>query len=124
MSDTVGPWASSIEVYIDAKTFFATSLAVERDTLHVLGGVAIFLLVAAIVRRPVTHWFPLSVVLAVSIVNEVVDLNSETWPEIARQYGESLKDLVLTMALPGLIATVARLRPQLFGGEVSAGRSG
>jgi hypothetical protein len=39
----------------------------------------------------------------------------EQWPDLSMQYGESVKDLLLTMALPTLLLVAARLRPQLFG---------
>ena len=48
------------------------------------------------------------------MLNEATDLWVERWPDPAMQYGESTKDVLLTLALPALLMAVARLRPGLF----------
>jgi hypothetical protein len=38
----------------------------------------------------------------------------EQWPDLAVQYGESAKDILLTMTLPTVLLVMARAWPQLF----------
>jgi hypothetical protein len=71
-------------------------------------------LIALALRRPLWSGVPLAWLLAILLFNEVVDLWVERWPDLAMQYGESAKDLMVTMALPALLMALARLRPQLF----------
>jgi hypothetical protein len=40
----------------------------------------------------------------------------EQWPDRGQQYGESAKDLLLTMAVPTILMAAARARPDLFRG--------
>jgi hypothetical protein len=47
--------------------------------------------------------------------NEAVDLWIERWPDPGMQYGETAKDVFLTMVLPTVLLACARARPQLFG---------
>jgi hypothetical protein len=50
-------------------------------------------------------------------LNEAGDLWVEQWPEPAMQYGEGLKDIVLTMFLPTVLILVARFRPGILSGH-------
>jgi hypothetical protein len=88
--------------------------------MHVVAGVVIQLLAAMLLRRSVGAWAPWLVVLCLAILNEGIDLWIEQWPDLAIQYGESAKDILLSMALPTLLMLVSRFRPQLLAG--GAGR--
>ena len=70
--------------------------------------------VVSVSRRPLTAWRPWLFVFAVILWNEAVDLWVERWSDPGQQYGEGLKDLLLTMATPTVVMAAARLRPQLF----------
>jgi hypothetical protein len=99
-----------------AKMFIEHASAVTSDAIHVLIGVFIQLLVAMLLRRSIAAWLPWLLVLTLALANEGIDLWIEQWPDLAMQYGESAKDVFLTMTLPTLLMTVARLRPQLLAG--------
>lgn len=86
-----------------------------------LAGVLIQLALAAALRRSCASWWPWLAVLVLELGNEWVDLAIERWPVPAEQYGEGMKDLLLTMALPSLLLLLARLRPGLFTGPSSTG---
>jgi hypothetical protein len=43
-----------------------------------------------------------------------VDLSIGHWPRRSLQYGESVKDFLLTMFLPTMLLLTVRLRPRLF----------
>ncbi len=96
------------------KLFIEHSTAINHDTLHLLFGVVAWLVIALLLRRPVTSWRPWLWLLAVIGWNETADLWLERWPDPGTQYGEGAKDLLLTMLLPTLLLFAARLRPDLF----------
>lgn len=89
-------------------------LAIDHDTLHLMAGLLITLIVATITRRPITSWVPWIVTFAIILFNEGVDLWVEIWPEPGRQYGEGAKDVVVTMAIPTILALAVRFNPSLF----------
>jgi diacylglycerol kinase len=96
------------------KLFLERGSAIDNDAIHVLVGGLGVLLVAFITRRSVAEWVPWLVILAVALVNEAIDLSVEQWPDLAVQYGESAKDIVLTMVFPTTFMIVSRLQPQLW----------
>lgn len=111
--------------WYEAKIFVERAVFFTSDALHVIVGVMVWLLFALLLRRPVSSWRPWLCLLAVLLCNEAVDLWVEQWPDPGMQYGESAKDLLLTMALPTLLLVLTRVRPQLFAGrEVRRSRRG
>lgn len=96
------------------KLFIEHSIDVDHDALHVIVGVLAWLLLALVLRRPLSSWRPLLWLFALILWNETVDLWSDPWPDPGMQYGEGAKDLFLTMLLPALLMVVTRVRPQLF----------
>lgn len=100
--------------WFEAKTAFERSVAFGHDALHSLVGVAAQLLAAAVLRRSVAQWGPWLVVLGLELLNEASDLSSEVWPDRLTQWGESGKDVALTMALPTLLMLTSRFVPRLL----------
>lgn len=100
-----------------AKTFVEHAIAFSDDALHVFAGVLIQLLAAALLRRSLANWLPWLVVALLEVVNEVVDLWIERWPDFAEQLGESGKDVLLTLFLPTVLLIVARRWPSLLSGR-------
>ena len=94
------------------KTFIEHAIGFSHDALHVIVGVVIQLGIAALFRRSLRSVWPWLIVLALELGNEWVDLAIERWPVPAEQYGEGMKDILLTMALPTLLLLVARFRPR------------
>jgi hypothetical protein len=109
--DALGGAMSS---WYDAKLFLEHGVSVSNDALHVVLGVLVQLIAGLLLRRPISSLTPWLVALALTVWNETVDLSSEHWPNAAMQYGESAKDLALTMLLPTALLLAARLRPDLF----------
>lgn len=91
------------------------------DSLHILAGVVLQLVAAALLRCSLANWRPLLAVLLLALLNEINDLWVETWPNPGMQWGEGMKDLLLTMALPILLLIIARRRPSLLAGPRIAG---
>jgi hypothetical protein len=100
--------------WYETKMFVEHASAVSSDALHVVFGVLVWILIAWLWRRPLSGLGPLFVLLGLIAFNEFVDLWVEQWPDKAMQYGESAKDLVLTMALPVILMLTVRVRPNLF----------
>jgi hypothetical protein len=96
------------------KLFAEHSTGVSMDALHVVAGVILQLLVAALFKRSLASWLPLLAVLALEIVNEANDFRVEIWPDPGMQFGEAAKDVVLTMFVPVLLFLLARFRPKLL----------
>ena len=107
-----------------AKLLIEQASPVGNDALHVLAGVALWLLLALVLRKSVASAAPLLLLLVLLAFNEGVDLWAEQWPDKGMQYGETAKDLLLTMALPVLVMALARWRPQMFGGPLRRSRRG
>ena len=100
--------------WYEAKMFIEHASVVSSDALHLLVGTMIWLLAAFVLRKPITRWLPWLILLALISFNEGVDLWIERWPDLAMQYGESAKDVFLTMVIPTAVMLMARSRPQLF----------
>ena len=97
------------------KLFLEHAVSIDHDAMHMVFGATLWLVIALLLRRPVTSWRPWLWLFAVILWNETVDLWVERWPDPGHQYGEGAKDLLLTMFVPTLILLAARWRPGLFG---------
>jgi hypothetical protein len=106
-----------MSIWFQAKLLLEHASGVSMDALHILIGVAAQLIFAALFDVPLKSWRPWLFVLALLLLNEASDLWMEQWPQAAMQYGEALKDIVLTMLLPSLLLLCARMRPAIFSGE-------
>ena len=94
-----------------AKDAIEAAVPIDNRMLHVIVGYALYALVLRLLpspRAPLTAWL---VVLVAIVANEFVDLWFEQWPDPAQQYGESLRNLVWTMALPSVALFLARPLP-------------
>ncbi|HEU5285876.1 MAG TPA: hypothetical protein VFU20_05115 [Sphingomicrobium sp.] len=100
--------------WYQVKLFAQHSTGISMDALHVIVGVVLQLLVAFLFRSSVARPMPLLAVLAFALLNEANDLRIEIWPDPGMQFGEAVKDIVLTILLPTLVFLVARRRPRLL----------
>jgi hypothetical protein len=102
-----------VGTWFDLKTMLEHSIVFNDDALHVLAGVLLQLLAAAVLRSWIGRAAPWLIVFALELANEASDLWVELWPQAARsaQLGEGLKDVLLTMALPTLLLATARWFP-------------
>lgn len=99
------------------KLFITQMSGFDRDTLHIFAGVLVQLCVAALPRQSLARPWPWLAVLAVALANEWYDLHHEVWPELARQRMESIKDMLSTMAIPTMLAMIARFAPAVMVGR-------
>lgn len=104
----------SADDWYQVKLFLARASGFSMDSLHVIVGVVVQLAIAFVFRTSVARPWPLLSVLALELINEASDFRVERWPQPGMQFGESAKDVILTMVLPTLIFLVARYRPKLL----------
>ena len=100
--------------YHTMKVFVEEVSPVASDAIHVLVGCAAILVISLLSRRTLSEWLPWVGVLVLELLDEAVDLSIEHWPTRTRQFGESVKDIVLTMAVPTLLLACARTFPGLW----------
>jgi diacylglycerol kinase len=100
--------------WYQVKLFIEHATGFSMDALHVIVGVLLQLAFAFLFKSSVARALPLLSVLALELVNEASDFRVEIWPQPGMQFGESAKDVILTMVLPTLIFLVARYRPKLL----------
>ena len=115
-----GSWHALTETFTSwhqAKLFIEHMTTISHDTLHLIAGLLTNLVIATLLRRPITSWLPWLATFLVILANEAIDLWVEIWPDHAIQLGEGAKDIVTTMAIPTLLALAVRLNPRLFLGE-------
>ncbi len=113
-------WAvivSAMSRWHQGKSFIEHSVSIEHDALHVIVGLLAWLGFALISRRPLSSIWPFLWLCALILWNEAVDLWVELWPDLGMQLGEGFKDIVLTIAMPGLLMVLIGLRPALFTAE-------
>lgn len=96
------------------KLFIAHASGISMDAWHIIVGVVAFLGLARLLDSDVTRPMPWLLLLAAELINEAYDIHIERWPDLGSQLGEGVKDVMLTMALPTLIAIVSRYWPQLL----------
>jgi len=122
------PWETLKSVMLswhEGKLMIEHAVSISHDTLHLIVGMLVWLAAAVLSRRPLRSWVPWNWTFVLIFWNELVDLYAEQWPGIDRgiQYGEGVKDLVLTMLIPTILLLTVRLRPELFGGAPARARS-
>jgi hypothetical protein len=116
-------WMSAaMNSWHQGKLFIEHLLTISHDTLHLIVGLLVWLTIGLLTRRSLVSWRPWLWLLILILWNEAVDLWVERWPDAGQQYGEGIKDLLLTMAVPTIVMLVARLRPELFRHSPDRGR--
>jgi hypothetical protein len=106
-----------VSLWYQFKLLLEHASGISMDALHVLVGIGLQLSFAIIFKTSLKSWRPWLFVLLLLLANEAGDLWVERWPEPGMQYGEGLKDVILTMVVPTILMILARLRPGLFGSE-------
>jgi hypothetical protein len=108
---TFGDW-------YQVKLFIEHASGISMDALHIFVGFTLFLLLATVLKRGLGSFLPWLVLLMLELANEAYDLRVERWPDLASQIGESVKDVLLTMALPTLMLFLVRRRPHWLLGNL------
>lgn len=96
------------------KTFVEHAVGFSHDALHVVIGVILQIAFAFALRRTLASPLPWLLVFLLEAANEWSDLSIEQWPDLALQFGESAKDLTLTMFLPTVLLYLVKRYPRIF----------
>lgn len=107
-------WVQDVSAQWGAFKAFVDPLGISNDLFHVIAGPAIQLVAALVLHQSVQRIAPWLVPLVLELLNEWHDLVSEVWPVRNMQYGEGLKDILLTMMLPTVILLATRHYPHWF----------
>lgn len=115
MLEALSSWlaAEGIE-WASMKAGLQPMLNISHDALHVVLGVLVQLVAAAITRSSLSRALPWLVVFGLELINEINDIKVERWPTFAMQLGEGVKDTLLTMLLPTILLILVRMQPRLF----------
>jgi hypothetical protein len=90
-------------------------MLLEKDALHIYAAVLIQLVVARWTGRTLGHLLPWNAVLAIELLNEIVDLARGGEPRLMPwQIVSGVHDIINTMALPTLLLILCRRAPLLL----------
>jgi len=99
--------------WISFKTWLVTSTGLERDALHIYGGLLGLFVAAILSRRTIGSLVPLLIVLCLEMANEVSDMLSDG-PIEQWELDGARHDIWNTMLAPVMLFVLARLAPGLF----------
>lgn len=91
-----------------AKLELVAALGLGKDALHIYVGLAVFLLAAALTRRPLKSLVPISLVLAVAAAGEIWDLLDTARAGKSLWWRGSWHDLWNTLFWPFVLFLLAR----------------
>jgi len=97
-----------------AKLLVEHSIQIDHDALHMIAGLVIWFTLCRLNSRNLLAWQPFVWTFAIAAWNEAVDLWVELWPDPGMQFGEGLKDLMMTISGPIIVIVAARLWPRIF----------
>ena len=105
------------DIWFSLKTALEVGWGTSDATLHVVGGLALQIACAFLLRLSVSSMWPWILVLLVQLVNEAADLH---WGGISGDgsLGASTIDTALTMLLPTALLLFARARRNASKGEL------
>ena len=106
------------------KEWLEHASGLDMDALHVHFGVALQILFALILRRPLSSPWPWLGVAAAETANELYDYNYEVWPDRSIQVAEGLRDLWNTLLIPTALLILCRYVPRLFAPVASGADAG
>jgi len=102
------------DFYVSAKVWVLTMAEVNQHTLHVLTGLFLLFLLAALLSTSVRRVSPLIALLMVQLGIEWVDWQVDVLPDRAEQWREAVSCVILTILAPTAVMLIARWRPQLL----------
>lgn len=100
--------------WYQVKLLIEHASGVSMDALHIIVGFLVFIGAAALTKRGLASPLPLFGLLLLELANEAYDLRVERWPDPGMQYGEGMKDVLLTILLPAILFAVARWSPHVL----------
>ncbi len=90
------------------KIFLGELLGLPKDALHIYVGLAIFLAVAALLRRPLGSWVPIAAVVAAALLGEAWDLIETRAAGATAHLDRNRHDVWNTCFWPAILFLLAR----------------
>ena len=103
--------------WLEFKDYLSEITDLHQDALHIYAAVLVQLATAVVLRRSLASFIPWLAVLAVLVVNEVLDLTEPGRPIEEWQVLGGLQDVWNTMAVPTILLLIARFAPSLLTGR-------
>lgn len=104
VGEIVSGW-SSIKNHIESV------LPIDGAGLHMGVGFVIYWILTKVLPKRFPCLFAWGGTFLAALVNEIMDLLVERWPDLIEQYSEGLADMFWTLALPTVALWLARERP-------------
>lgn len=92
------------------KLVIASVLDLSKDALHIHLGLAVFVAVALVLRKPLRSAVPWLATAAIAFTGELVDMRDEIGSLEHWRWGASLHDVINTLFWPTLLSFLARMR--------------
>ncbi len=98
-----------------AKLFLMDATGLAKDALHVYVGLAVFLITAAVLKRPLRDWRPLAAVALVALSGELWDAAETLLGGRSPRWRGNWRDLWNTLFWPTALFLLARFTGVLRG---------
>lgn len=105
--------------WFELKNWLELSTGLDRDSLHIYGGVGVQLVAAVILRRSLASPVPWFFVLVAALANEYYDANMapDSLDGGSIYFDEAVGDIWNTLLLPSLLLMIARFWPTWLTGR-------
>lgn len=90
------------------KLAIISTTGLSKDALHIYVGLAIFLVAAIVLRKPLRSVVPWLLVLAVVVAGELVDMRDDILSLGYWRWGASVHDILNTLFWPTVLLLLAR----------------
>lgn len=100
-----------VTVWEDFKDWLSATAHLSHWTLHVVFGLAFYLLFGRLLRRPLSSLLPILPVALLELGNETLDFLRAWLPHWYWNWPDSLREVGLTLGPPLLVALAARALP-------------
>ena len=92
------------------KLAIVAATGLSKDALHVYVGLAVFLVVAAISKRPLSSWLPWVAALLVAMAGELIDMRDDLSSLGYWRWSASMHDIVNTILWPTVFLTARSMQ--------------
>lgn len=97
-----------MSAYQSAKLVLMDATGLAKDALHIYVGLTLFLLTAALLRRPLSDWRPLAAVFLAALAGEIWDLIDTLAIDRAPRWRGNWKDIWNSLFWPVALFLLAR----------------
>jgi len=91
------------------KLAIVATTGLSKDALHIYVGLAVFLAVAVVLRKPLRSTVPWLVAFAMAIAGEVLDMRDDIASLGYWRWGASVHDALNTLFWPTVLLLIAKL---------------